>query len=172
METYETRDLYVLTSRFLEENGYKPLPRVCREERKLRYEDVYPMLYLKYLLVTQMENRNIKHLVIDEMQDYSYIQYAILSKMFSCRMTILGDRAQTMEDERRDVMDFLPKIFGKNIRSLHMKKSYRNTVEIAEYAERLAGGTDAELFERHGKPVAEQWFGTADDGLEEVEDIL
>lgn len=168
MEMYETRDLYVLYSRFLEEQGYEPLPHVPREERKLRYEDVYPLLYLKYLLCSHTENRNIKHLVIDEMQDYSCLQYSILSKMFSCRMTILGDRAQTMEEERRDVMDFLPGIFGKNIRSLSMKKSYRNTIEIARYAETLAGGTDVELFERHGKPVKERQFASVEEALEAV----
>ena len=89
MKMYATRDLYVLYSRFLEEQGYGSLPHVPREERKLRYEDVYPLLYLKYLLCSHTENRRIKHLVIDEMQDYSYLQYSILSKMFACRMTIL-----------------------------------------------------------------------------------
>ena len=51
--------------------------------------------------------------------------------MFPCRMTILGDKAQTMEDEAQDVLGFLPKIFGKEIRRIVMNKSYRNTVEIA-----------------------------------------
>ncbi len=32
-----------------------------------------------------------------------------------------------------------------------MNKSYRNTVEIASYANKLAGITEVELFERHGK---------------------
>lgn len=168
MKMYATRDLYILYSRFLEEQGYEPLPHVPREERKLYYEDVYPLLYLKYLLYSHTENRKIKHLVIDEMQDYSYLQYSILSKMFSCRMTILGDRAQTMEEERRDVMSFLPGILGKDIRSLSMKKSYRNTIEIAEYAKKMAGDTDVELFERHGKPVEERQFPSEEEAFEAV----
>ena len=172
MRMYRTQDLYVLYSEFLENNGYEPLEGVTKEKRKLKYEDVYPMLYLKYLLLPQKENRNIRHLVIDEMQDYSFIQYAILSRMFSCRMTILGDKAQTMESQRRDVRRFLPGIFGKNIRSLSLKKSYRNTVEIAEYADRIAGGTDVELFERHGKPVTEKQFLSEEAALEEVLDRL
>ncbi len=168
MEMYENRDLYVLYSRFLEESGYPSLPRVPREERRLAYEDVYPMLYLKYMLCTCAEDRNIKHLVIDEMQDYSYIQYEILAKLFSCRMTVLGDRAQTMEGAQRDVMDFLPQVLGKDIRCLSLRKSYRNTIEIAEYAERIVGGTDAELFERHGAPVREVIFSTVEEALQEV----
>ena len=98
------------------------------------------------------EHRDIRHLVVDEMQDYSWIQYLILKKLFPCRMTILGDRAQTMEEKQQDVMKFLPGIFGRNIRKIYMNRSYRNTVEIAEYANRLAGITGMELFERHGEP--------------------
>ena len=69
------------------------------QERKLRYEDVYPVLYMKYRLLRQTSHNGIKHLVVDEMQDYSRLQYLILKMMFPCRMTILGDKAQTMEDE-------------------------------------------------------------------------
>ena len=83
------------------------------ERRILEYEDVFPMLYLKYRLKGKNEHRNIKHLVIDEMQDYSYLQYVILHTLFSCRMTILGDKAQTLDETMRDVLLFLPKIFGK-----------------------------------------------------------
>ena len=39
-----------------------------------------------------------------------------------------------------------------------MNKSYRNTIEIASYANQLVGITDMDLFERHGEPVEEQSF--------------
>lgn len=39
-----------------------------------------------------------------------------------------------------------------------MNKSYRNTVEIASYANQLAGITDMDLFDRHGQPVGELFF--------------
>ena len=64
---YETMDFYVLYNRFLKKEGYQTLPRRPLEKRKLRYEDVYPVLYLKYRLSRQAERSNIKHLVIDEM---------------------------------------------------------------------------------------------------------
>ena len=168
MSMYETRDLYVLYSRFLEREGYPPLAHEPLERRKLRYEDVYPVLYLKYRLLRQNGHTGIKHLVVDEMQDYSRLQYRILRMMFSCRMTILGDKAQTMEEKNQDVMAFLPKIFGRDIRKIVMNKSYRNTVEIASYANRLAGITDMELFERHGEPVEERTFADMEEALDEV----
>ena len=56
------------------------LPHVqLHENRKLKYEDVYPVLYLKYRLAEPDQARSgIKHLVVDEMQDYSRLQYLIL----------------------------------------------------------------------------------------------
>ena len=70
-------------------------------------------------------------------------------------MTILGDKAQTMDEKQQDVFTFLPKVLGKDIRKIVMNKSYRNTVEIAHYAADLVGITELDLFERHGKPVEE-----------------
>ena len=165
---YETRDCYVLYSRFLEKEGYRPLPHCQIEKRRLRYEDVYPVLYLKYTLYQCRNHHGIKHVVVDEMQDYSWIQYLLIRKMFSCRMTILGDKAQTMEDETQDVLKFLPKIFGKDIRKIVMNRSYRNTMEVAQYANHLTGIEDMELFERHGEPVDERTFLSTEEALETV----
>ena len=165
---YETRDLYVLYNRFLRQEGFPSLPQVQYEKRKLRYEDVYPVLYLKYRLETQQEDSGVRHLIVDEMQDYSMIQYLIIQRLFKCRMTILGDREQTMDGEQQDVLTLLPKIFGKDIRRIVMNKSYRNTVEIASYANKLAGITEVELFERHGKPVVQKEFPGLEEALESV----
>ena len=165
---YETRDLYVLYNRFLRQEGFPALPQVQYEKRKLRYEDVYPVLYLKYRLETQQEDSGVRHLIVDEMQDYSMIQYLIIQRLFKCKMTILGDREQTMDGDQQDVLTFLTKIFGKDIRRIVMNKSYRNTIEIASYANKLAGITEVELFERHGKPVEEKEFTGLTEALERV----
>ena len=165
---YGVRDFYVLYSRFLDREGYDPLPKKLLEKRSLKYEDVYPLLYLKHNLIRCREHREIRHLVVDEMQDYSWVQYLLLKKLFPCRMTILGDKAQTMEENRQDVMEFLPRIFGRNIRKIYMNRSYRNTVEIAEYAGRIVGMEGVELFERHGAPVEEKEFKDKRDALDEV----
>ena len=165
---YETRDLYVLYNRFLRQEGFPALPQVQYEKRKLRYEDVYPVLYMKYRLETQQEDSGVRHLIVDEMQDYSMIQYLIIQRLFKCKMTILGDREQTMDGDQQDVLTFLPKIFGKDIRRIVMNKSYRNTIEIASYANKLAGITEVELFERHGKPVEEKEFSGLTEVLERV----
>lgn len=168
MSMYETRDVYQIYNRILEEQGFPVLPDVPVEKRVLMYEDVYPMLYLKRRLCDGKRNQDIRHLVIDEMQDYSYLQYVILERMFSCNMTILGDRAQTVDHTLQDVQTFLPKILGKKLRCLEMNKSYRNTIEIAKYAAEITGVRDVKFLERHGKPVEEKTCRSREEALQDV----
>lgn len=165
---YVTTDLYEIYNWLLEEYGYPVLPEIPIENRVLSYEDVYPVLYLKYRLRSGAVRREIRHLVIDEMQDYSYLQYVILELLFSCNMTILGDRAQTMDEKPQDVLQFLPGIFGNKIRRIEMNKSYRNTAEIAEYAEKITSVTGIEYIRRHGKEVVERTYAVREEALEEV----
>lgn len=168
MNMYETTDVYEIYNRILEENAYPSLPALPREQRKLSYEDVYPVLYLKYRLCTVKKHDNIRHLVIDEMQDYSYLQYVILRSMFSCSMTILGDRAQTVDNTVQDVLTFLPGIFGKGVQKIEMNKSYRNTLEIAEYAGKITDVKGIKYLQRHGKPVEEKKFASRSEALKQI----
>ncbi len=144
---YETRDIRKIYGKMLIDMGmaYGFYGDV------IVYEDVFPMLYLKYLLFGTRAHRPIKHLIIDEMQDYTYIQYAIIEKVFKCPMTILGDRNQTIGDGQTDAVSFIREIFGNGITTVEMKKSYRQTVEIGQFAADIINERDIEFFERHGE---------------------
>lgn len=166
--SYVTKDIYRIYSWFLEENGYGPLPDVPLGRRLAEYEDVYGILYLKYRLEGRGKHRRIKHLIIDEMQDYSYLQYTILSMLFDCKMTILGDKAQTLGETVQDVCAFLPRIFGKKMRKILMNKSYRNTVQIASYAAGFLEDPDVELLDRQGKDVEERQFESEEELLDAI----
>lgn len=170
MKMYTTRDIYIIYSQFLEMMGFDDLPHVPKSKRFLNYEDVYPLLYLKYLLLGKGQRRPIRHLVIDEMQDYSPLQYEILAMLFDCPMTILGDKAQTMDEKESDVTKFLPSVLGKTIRFIEMNKSYRNTMEISRYAASLreTADTSDEYFERHGEAVTVLTPSDEKDGLQKV----
>ena len=168
MNMYVTRDICQIYNWFLEDYGFPALPDMPPERRVLEYEDVYPILYLKYSLTAAGQRKNIRHLVIDEMQDYSYLQYVLLAKMFSCNMTILGDKAQTIGGKQQDVLTFLPKIFGKKVKRIVMNKSYRNTSEIAEYAKTTGGTKDIQYVARHGKAVERQTIKTLEKTCKEI----
>ena len=168
MNMYVTRDICQIYNWFLEDYGFPALPDMPPERRVLEYEDVYPILYLKYSLTAAGQRKNIRHLVIDEMQDYSYLQYVLLAKMFSCNMTILGDKAQTIAGKQQDVLTFLPKIFGKKVKRIVMNKSYRNTSEIAEYAKSVGGSKDIQYVARHGKAVERHIIKTLEKTCKEI----
>mgnify|MGYP005759893615 CR=1 FL=1 len=168
MNMYVTRDICQIYNWFLEDYGFPALPDMPPERRVLEYEDVYPILYLKYSLTAAGQRKNIRHLVIDEMQDYSYLQYVLLAKMFSCNMTILGDKAQTIAGKQQDVLTFLPKIFGKKVKRIVMNKSYRNTSEIAEYAKSVGGFKDIQYVARHGKAVERHTIKTLEKTCKEI----
>lgn len=168
MNMYVTRDICQIYNWFLEDYGFPALPDMPPERRVLEYEDVYPILYLKYSLTAAGQRKNIRHLVIDEMQDYTYLQYVLLAKMFSCNMTILGDKAQTIAGKQQDVLTFLPKIFGKKVKRIVMNKSYRNTSEIAEYAKTVGGSKDIQYVARHGKAVERQTIKTLEKTCKEI----
>ncbi len=165
---YVTTDLYEIYNWLLKDCGLPLLPDIPAEKRVLAYEDVYPVLYLKYRLCSGTVRREIRHLVIDEMQDYSYLQYVILERLFTCNMTILGDRAQTMDEKPQDVLQFLPGIFGSKIRRIEMNKSYRNTAEIAEYAEKITPVEGIQYIRRHGKEVEEKQYAVLQEAMEEI----
>lgn len=153
---YVTSDLLELYNRFLEGSNRESLDLT---DHIIRYEDVYPLLYLKYATIEPPKRRSIKHLVIDEMQDYSYLQYEIIKMLFDCPMTILGDKVQTIAAEQQDVLQFLPKIFGKEVYRMSLDKSYRSTFEIMAYANSLIATAKEEVgVERHGEKPFVQTF--------------
>ena len=169
MRLYETTDLLQIYNRFLAESGRT---EIAVEKHAIPYEDVYPMLYLKQLLFGTEKKHGIKHLLVDEMQDYSYVQFLLLSKMFSCPMTILGDREQQAEPGKPDAQALCREVFGKEAKLLTLKKSYRSTVEITRFANRIAGIDGEEAFERHGKEPEYVWSATEEGMWEKLAERL
>ena len=60
---------------------------------------VFPVLLMKTMLFGTQTSRfnRVRHVVVDEMQDYSMVQYELLRLLFPCSMTILGDVSQQFD---------------------------------------------------------------------------
>ena len=115
----------------------------------LEWADVYPFLYFHAAFEGLKENKMIRHLVIDEMQDYTPVQYAVVNKIFNCKKTILGDFGQSLNPGHRHTLDDFKKIYG-NAEIIKLNKSYRSTCEITRFAKRIQDVAELEPVERHG----------------------
>ncbi|MFW6222032.1 MAG: 3'-5' exonuclease, partial [Bacteroidota bacterium] len=120
-----------------------------RKGATYEYSDVYPLLYLKMKLEGVKPYINVKHLVVDEMQDYSAVQYKVLNALFPCKKTILGDINQSVNPFSSSGLETIETIFP-NAAGMTMLKSYRSTYEITQFTKKIRQNIDIEALERHG----------------------
>ena len=106
----------------------------------ISYEDALLFVYLKCLLRGFPYEKNIKHVVIDEAQDYSILQYIIINKIFrNSNFTILGDVNQTINPYYKyDTLDILSKLF-KSSKCISLEKTYRSSPEIIDFSNKILG---------------------------------
>lgn len=141
---------------------YKPF-----QKGVLEWNDVYPYLYLQAAFTGLQESRLIKHLVIDEMQDYSPIQYAVLNRLFQCPKTILGDFSQSINPNCPYSLEELHQFYeGSTL--MRLEKSYRSTWEIIHFAKQIVKQADFQEVERHGPAPELLEFSTEEEELVEI----
>ncbi len=100
-------------------------------------EDLVAILYLKAKLMGLRLNREIKHLVIDEAQDYSPLQFIVLKELVNTKsMTIVGDsNQQLIPIGSNSSLSSIKDIFSEDsVEMFKLNKSYRSTKEIMEYS--------------------------------------
>jgi DNA helicase-2/ATP-dependent DNA helicase PcrA len=129
------------------------------DESRLFYEDATPFLFLKELIQGFRMNTDIKHVLVDEAQDYSSFQFEFLKRLFpSAKMTVLGDFNQAIFAHASEVSDFnmLTSLYGEDeTEVIRLTRSYRSTKPLVEFTCRLVPGGEGIIpFERDGeKPV-------------------
>ena len=133
------------------------------EENQLNYEDATPFLLLKELVQGFHTNTSIKHIVVDEAQDYSPFQFEFLKRLFPyAKMTVLGDFNQAIFAHSTDKDNFnsLLNLYGHDQSELiTINKSYRSTKPIVEFTKSLvSNGEQIIPFDRPGEqPVLKQF---------------
>lgn len=120
----------------------------------LGFEDAGPIMYLSQLIGETTEDLSVKHLIVDEAQDYSPIQLIGLSKLFpAAGITILGDISQNVSPYASEGnLETMARMISPNdFKFMSMNKSYRSTCEINEFASAFLGSAQSEFFGRHGE---------------------
>ena len=147
------------------------------KELDLGYMDLAGILYLMVKLQGIKYKDEIKHIVIDEAQDYNYMQFEIIKEMTGCKSyTIVGDSNQRLiTTDEEPAMLHLEKIFGDlkvEIKKFQLNKSYRSTQEIMEYANKFLDEDRIVPLVRKGEYVLEEETGSKEECLETLISIL
>lgn len=103
-------------------------------------DDIGAMLYLRFKVQGVPEKFKFKHIVIDEAQDYSILQMLALKLMCeSNSFTIVGDIGQGIYYYRgiQEWNKLIKNVFEGNANYVQLTQSYRSTVEIIEFANKV-----------------------------------
>jgi len=130
-------------------------------KERLSYMDLSGILYLMIKLKGIKVKNEIKHIVIDEAQDYSFIQFEIIKEITGCKSyTIVGDSNQrlitTSEEPAMLHLDDVFKDLNVEITKYELNKSYRSTQEIMEYSNKFLDKDKIVPLVRKGEPVIEE----------------
>ncbi len=123
------------------------------EQGTVCFEDLAPMAYLKAALEGETAGASVKHVIIDEAQDYTPVQYALFKTVFrGSNMTILGDVNQTVNGYMNiGSFDAVSAVFGADAVRIALTKSYRSSRELADFCRRLlVSPGQTEPLNRHG----------------------
>ena len=110
------------------------------ENRLLTINDLAPILYLMIKLEGKKAKRDYRHVVIDEAQDYSPLQFKVIRELIGSRyFTVVGDVNQRLikYSDRASMLE-LGQIFNDVETEIYnLNNSYRSTSEIMEYANKF-----------------------------------
>ncbi|XXM74060.1 RNA polymerase recycling motor HelD [Lysinibacillus sphaericus] len=108
-------------------------------KKKYEVEDLAPLLYLQTHLFGIDKFYKAKNIVIDEAQDYSYMQlYALKRALETDMFTLVGDLAQGIHSYRGlQAWDPVYRDVFPRATYTELQKSYRTTIEIMEEANTL-----------------------------------
>jgi DNA helicase-2/ATP-dependent DNA helicase PcrA len=135
-------------------------------ELKDKHLDIYDLGMLNYIkrrIKMTKDYEYVSHIVIDEAQDFGVMLFQIFKRIFkNCTYTIMGDVSQNIyyDTGMNDWEILKQEVFSpEKDRFYVLAKSYRNTVEISDFASKVLRKCtfktyDIEPIIRHGKEVA------------------
>lgn len=137
--------------------------------RSIESEDIAPICAIA-LRMFELKRLDIRHLVIDEAQDFSPMEFMLLRRLTGNNsFTIVGDLMQGVHAYRgiADWDEVAQGVFGGDVTRHNLVTSYRNTVEIMNAANCVAraqpvpGQVEARPVLRHGNPPRFEQFSSA-----------
>ncbi|WP_310604316.1 HelD family protein [Anaerosporobacter sp.] len=143
--------------------------------------DLGLIAYIKKNLRDTVDFKYVKHIVVDEAQDFGVIAYGILKRLFpECTFTIMGDISQNIHYDTgmNDWRDLREQVFSPEKDLFYtLAKSYRNTVEISNYASEVLAKCSFETYAidpviRHGQEVVVEKHKNFDENVEAAVSLI
>src|SRR5699024_10973226 len=98
------------------------------------YEDIAPMVYL-YIHILDVSDKKMRHVIVDEVQDYSNIQYAVMTDYYGkATFTSLGEKNQQIHPVGSE------DLAAEDHHMMKLRKSYRSTNQINDYLNTIVPG--------------------------------
>ena len=117
------------------------------------YEDIAPLIYIYGYLFGYDVKKQTKHLVVDEMQDYSPVQFELLNNIYPCAKTVVGDIYQSLyKNLDQEYLNQLCDLIGQ-CQLVCLNKTYRSTKQINQFAFEFLPSCQVEMFNRNGEEV-------------------
>ncbi len=180
--------VYQIYGDFLEEYAKRYPGSINLEEHRGnhgagRYDvyDLAALLMVQYRITRKKEDEEFGQIFIDEAQDFGVTLYYALKKTLpKCYFTVMGDVSQNINFETgmNDWGELRKWMFGGGKDCFRLlSKSYRNTIEISEYAGRILekasfGKYKIDPVIRHGLPVQELDFDSEEELYGEISRII
>jgi DNA helicase II / ATP-dependent DNA helicase PcrA len=124
-------------------------------DMNMTYEDATPFVYLQDLILGRNSDTSIRHVFIDEAQDYSPFQFSFIQQLFPfSKMTLLGDINQAIySGVTNSETVFEGSVSRENeTETILLTKTYRSTKQIVEFTRGfIENGEKIEAFNRLGK---------------------
>lgn len=133
------------------------------ERKQIDIYDLSMLTFIKKRLLRTKDFEYVSHIVVDEAQDFGVMIFGLCRKLFkNCTYTIMGDISQNIyfDTGMNDWETLKDEVFQPSKDKFYiLAKSYRNTVEISDYASRVLKHCsfktyDIEPIIRHGKEVS------------------
>ncbi len=140
-----TTDLIKIYNLFLQSQGIE-------EIEKIGAYDIAPILLIKENLLSLKNNFDAKYVIVDEMQDYTPCHFYLFDKIWKCSKLYLGDINQSIDRTLpQSYLVHLAKQTKSKIK--YLTKSYRSTLQISLFAQKILGHKIANNVNRNGEEV-------------------
>lgn len=143
-------------------------------KRKVDFDDLALLIYINEFLFGHKQYSDFISVSIDEAQDLGYAHFASLKKLFKfTNFSIYGDLSQSIYAYRGiESWEEVKGIIDANSEIKYLSKSYRTTIEIMNFANKILQHLNVSLAEpviRHGEEVS---VAKVKDSLNHVEDKI